>query len=155
MSRRHVSEKRQIIPDPVFNDEHIAKFINIVMLDGKKSIAQKIVYGALAIIKKDHSDPCDIFHAAVNNVRPGIEIRSRRVGSSVYKIPVEVQDLRSINLAFKWIVASARKRSEKDMITRLSAELIDAFNKRGGAMKRREDVYRVADANKAFSHYRW
>ena len=156
MSRRRRPEKREILPDPRLGDIVLSKFMNSVMLDGKKSVAEGIVYGALdnveARLKKD---PIQVFHDALNNVKPGIEVRSRRVGGATYQVPVEVRSDRGQALAIRWIIGSARDRSEHTMEERLSGELMDAANNRGAAVKKREDTHRMADANKAFSHYRW
>ena len=156
MSRRRRPEKREILPDPRFGDLVLSKFMNSVMLDGKKSVAEGIVYGALdnveARLKKD---PLQIFHDALNNVKPGIEVRSRRVGGATYQVPVEVRPERAQALAIRWLITAARNRSETTMAARLSAELLDAANNRGNAVKKREDTHRMADANRAFSHYRW
>lgn len=156
MSRRHRAEKREILPDAKFGDLVIAKFINSIMLDGKKAVAEKIVYGALdKISAKSGSDPVQLFHGAVDNIKPSVEVRSRRVGGATYQVPVEVRPERRQALAFRWLADFARKRSESTMIDRLSGELLDAANNRGGAVKKREDTHRMAEANKAFSHYRW
>ncbi|MFA7430146.1 MAG: 30S ribosomal protein S7 [Rhodospirillaceae bacterium] len=156
MSRRHRAEKREILPDAKFGDQVLAKFINSIMLDGKKGTAEMIVYGALEKIgAKAGGDPIKMFHDAVDNVKPAVEVRSRRVGGATYQVPVEVRVDRRQALAFRWLVDFARKRSETTMIDRLSGELLDASNNRGGAVKKREDTHRMADANKAFSHYRW
>ena len=156
MSRRHSAEKREIIPDPKFGDVVVTKFMNSVMLDGKKSVAESIVYGALdnveARLKKD---PIGVFHDALNNVKPGIEVRSRRVGGATYQVPVEVRTERAQALAIRWLISAARARSEKTMSGRLSGELMDASQNRGNAVKKREDTHRMAEANRAFSHYRW
>ena len=156
MSRRHAAEKRQVIPDAKFGDQVIAKFINCLMFNGKKSIAERIVYGALDTIeKKTGQEPVKVFHEALGNVRPSVEVRSRRVGGATYQIPVEVRTDRSQALAIRWLIAVARGRSEETMTGRLSGELMDAAGNRGAAVKKREDTHRMADANKAFSHYRW
>lgn len=156
MSRRHSAEKREVLPDAKFGDQVLAKFINSVMLDGKKGTAEKIVYGALdKISSKAGGDPLKMFHDAIDNIKPAVEVRSRRVGGATYQVPVEVRTDRRQALAFRWLVDFARKRSETTMIDRLSGELLDAANNRGGAVKKREDTHRMADANKAFSHYRW
>ena len=156
MSRRRRPEKREILPDPVHKDLVLSKFMNAVMYDGKKSIAESIVYGALESIEaKLKKEPMAIFHSALDNVKPGIEVRSRRVGGATYQVPVEVRPDRAQALALRWVIGAARKRSENTMAARLSGELIDASNNRGTAVKKREDTHRMAEANKAFSHYRW
>ncbi|MGB1877114.1 MAG: 30S ribosomal protein S7 [Rhodospirillaceae bacterium] len=156
MSRRHAAEKREILPDAKFGDLVIAKFINSVMLQGKKSTAERIVYGALdKISDKTGTDPVKTFHEAVENIKPAVEVRSRRVGGATYQVPVEVRPDRRQALAFRWLVSFARSRSETTMVDRLSGELLDASVNRGGAVKKREDTHRMAEANKAFSHYRW
>ena len=156
MSRRHAAEKRKILPDPKFGDLVVSKFTNCLMLDGKKSVAEGILYGAFDIIeKKAGSDPLKAFHEAIDNVKPAIEVRSRRVGGATYQVPVEVRTLRRQALAIRWIVDLARKRSENTMTERLSGELLDASNNRGAAVKKREDTHKMAEANKAFAHYRW
>ncbi|MFQ5764967.1 MAG: 30S ribosomal protein S7 [Rhodospirillales bacterium] len=156
MSRRRAAEKREILPDPKYKDLVVAKFTNSLMLDGKKSAAEKIIYGAFDIIeKKGGHDPLKTFHEAIENVKPALEVRSRRVGGATYQVPVEVRTLRRQALAIRWIVELARKRSEDTMTERLSAELLDAANNRGAAVKKREDTHKMAEANKAFSHYRW
>ncbi len=156
MSRRHAAEKREILPDPKYGDLVVAKFTNSLMLDGKKSVAEKIIYGAFdSMEKKTGQDPLKMFHEAIDNVRPSVEVRSRRVGGATYQVPVEVRSVRRQALAIRWIVELARKRSENTMTARLSGELMDAANNRGAAVKKREDTHRMAEANKAFSHYRW
>jgi small subunit ribosomal protein S7 len=156
MSRRRAAEKREIIPDAKFGDRVLAKFMSCLMYDGKKSTAEGIVYGALdRIYKRSGQDPMRVFHDALGNVKPALEVRSRRVGGATYQVPVEVRTDRSQALALRWIIDSARKRSENTMTDRLSGELLDAFNNRGTAVKKREDTHRMAEANKAFSHYRW
>ena len=156
MSRRHAAEKRVIIPDPKFGDLVVSKFTNCLMLDGKKSAAEKILYGAFDLIeKKAGADPLKSFHEAIGNVKPAIEVRSRRVGGATYQVPVEVRTSRRQALAIRWIVDLARKRSENTMTERLSGELMDAANNRGAAVKKREDTHKMAEANKAFAHYRW
>jgi small subunit ribosomal protein S7 len=156
MSRRHAAEKRTILPDPKFGDLVVSKFTNCLMLDGKKSAAEKILYGAFDIIeKKAGADPLKSFHEAIDNVKPAIEVRSRRVGGATYQVPVEVRTARRQALAIRWIVDLARKRSENTMTERLSGELMDAANNRGAAVKKREDTHKMAEANKAFAHYRW
>ena len=157
MSRRRKAEKREIIPDTKFNDKVLSKFINIVMYDGKKSKSEKIVYDALDIASKKLkiSKPIDLFKTALNNVKPGIEVRSRRVGGATYQVPVEVSSRRKQALAIRWIIDAARKRNEKTMIDRLANEFLDATNKRGAAIKKNEDTRKMAEANRAFAHYRW
>ena len=156
MSRRHSAEKREIIPDPKFGDLIVTKFMNSVMRDGKKSVAETIVYGAFESIEgKLKSDPLAVFKQALENVAPTIEVRSRRVGGATYQVPVEVRNERRQALAIRWLITAARGRNDKTMVERLSAELIDASNNRGNAVKKREDTHRMAEANKAFSHYRW
>jgi len=156
MSRRHAAEKRQILPDPKFQDLVLAKFTNSLMLDGKKSVAETILYGALDIIEqKTSGDPLKMFHEALDNVKPSVEVRSRRVGGATYQVPVEVRNERRQALAIRWLIDMARKRSENTMTERLSGELLDAANNRGAAVKKREDTHKMAEANKAFSHYRW
>jgi small subunit ribosomal protein S7 len=156
MARRRRPEKREILPDPKFGDVVLSKFMNSVMLDGKKSVAESIVYGALDTVEaRAKREPLGVFHDALNNVRPGIEVRSRRVGGATYQVPVEVRPERSQALAIRWLIAAARGRSEHTMAARLSGELMDAANNRGNAVKKREDTHRMAEANRAFSHYRW
>ncbi len=156
MSRRHAAEKREILPDPKFGDLVLNKFMNCLMFDGKKSVAEKIVYGAFDIIgKKTGNDPVSVFHEALENVKPAIEVRSRRVGGATYQVPIEVRTDRRQALAIRWLIETARARSENTMVERLSGELLDAANNRGAAVKKREDTHRMAEANKAFSHYRW
>ena len=156
MSRRHAAEKRQVLPDPKFKDLVITKFMNALMIDGKKSAAERIVYGALeGMQQKTGNDPLASFHEAIENVKPTVEVRSRRVGGATYQVPVEVRNDRRQALAIRWLVEHARKRSENTMIDRLSGELLDAVQSRGNAVKKREDTHKMADANKAFSHYRW
>ena len=156
MSRRHRADKREIIPDPKYGDIVITKFMNSVMYDGKKSAAEAIVYGALTAVEaKLKSDPLAVFKQALENVAPAIEVRSRRVGGATYQVPVEVRTERREALAIRWLIIAARKRNENTMEERLAAELSDAVNNRGTAVKKREDTHKMADANKAFSHYRW
>jgi small subunit ribosomal protein S7 len=156
MSRRRRPEKRDIIPDPKFKDLVVSKFMSAVMLDGKKSVAESIVYGAFDVIEtKLKREPLGVFHDALNNIKPGIEVRSRRVGGATYQVPMEVRAERAQALALRWVIGAARKRSEHTMAARLSGELIDAANNRGTAVKKREDTHRMAEANKAFAHYRW
>jgi len=156
MSRRHRAEKREINPDPKFGDLVISKFMNNLMHAGKKSVAEGIVYGALDKIQsKAKQDPVQVFHQALENVSPAIEVRSRRVGGATYQVPVEVRTERRQALAIRWIIIAARGRNENTMVDRLSGELLDAANNRGTAVKKREDTHRMAEANRAFSHYRW
>ncbi len=156
MSRRHAAVKREVLPDPKFGDLVVSKFMNYLMLDGKKSTAERIVYGAFdRITDKTGDDPVKLFHEALDNVKPSVEVRSRRVGGATYQVPVEVRSERRQALAIRWLVALARKRSENTMVDRLSGELMDAANNRGAAVKKREDTHKMAEANKAFSHYRW
>lgn len=157
MSRRRGNFKREIIPDPEFNDILVAKFVNSLMKDGKKSVAQKILYGAFDQLKEKvgGEEPLATFKKAVDNVKPALEVRSRRVGGSVYQVPVDVRPARRTALAIRWLVDNSRKRGEKDMATRLANELSDAYNNRGNAIKKKEETHRMADANKAFAHYRW
>ena len=156
MSRRHAAEKRAINPDAKFGDYVVAKFMNCLMLDGKKSVAESIVYGAFDKIQaKTGGEPLKLFHDALDHVKPHLEVRSRRVGGATYQVPVEVRSDRRMALAIRWIIDNARKRSETTMVDRLAGELLDAANNRGAAVKKREDTHRMAEANKAFSHYRW
>lgn len=176
MSRRHRAEKREILPDPKFADLVLSKFINNVMVDGKKSTAERIVYGAIEILEKkaanenlsDESGEGEgsgavvmkskglaLFHKALRNVKPKVEVRSRRVGGATYQVPVEVRNERGVALAMRWIIDAARGRGENEMMARLASELLDAANERGNAVKKRDDTHKMADANKAFAHYRW
>jgi small subunit ribosomal protein S7 len=156
MSRRHGAEKREVNPDPKFGDVVITKFMNAVMKEGKKSVAERIVYGALARAEtKAKTDPVAMFHQALENVMPAVEVRSRRVGGATYQVPVEVRPSRRQALAIRWIISAARARNENTMVDRLSGELMDAANNRGTAVKKREDTHKMAEANRAFSHYRW
>ena len=156
MSRRHSAEKREVLPDPKFGNIIITKFMNSVMYAGKKSVAEGIVYGALGMIEtKTKQSPLPIFEQALENVMPTIEVRSRRVGGATYQVPVEVRLERAQALAIRWLITAARSRSEKTMAGRLSGELMDAASNRGNAVKKREDTHRMAEANRAFSHYRW
>ena len=157
MSRRRKADKREIIPDTKFNDKILSKFINIVMFDGKKSKSEKIVYDALDLASKrlKISKPIDLFKTALNNVKPGIEVRSRRVGGATYQVPVEVRNERAQALAIRWIVDASRKRNEKSMVDRLAQELADAHENKGTSIKKREDTHKMAEANRAFAHYRW
>ncbi|WP_152045807.1 30S ribosomal protein S7 [Aureimonas psammosilenae] len=156
MSRRHRAEKREINPDPKFGDLVVTKFMNAVMYDGKKSIAERIVYGAFdSVENKSRQDAIGIFHQALDNIAPHVEVRSRRVGGATYQVPVDVRPERRQALAIRWLITAARNRNETTMVDRLSAELMDAANNRGTAVKKREDTHRMAEANRAFSHYRW
>jgi small subunit ribosomal protein S7 len=156
MSRRHRADKREINPDPKFGDLVVSKFMNNLMYDGKKSVAETIVYGALDRIQaKAKQDPIQVFHQALDNVAPAIEVRSRRVGGATYQVPVEVRAERRQALAIRWLIQAARGRNENTLIDRLSGELLDAASNRGTAVKKREDTHRMAEANRAFSHYRW
>ena len=156
MSRRRRPEKREILPDPKFNDQVLSKFMNNLMYDGKKTTAERIVYGAFETMEtRAKSDPVALFHTALENVKPQIEVRSRRVGGATYQVPVEVRPERAQALAIRWLISAARGRPETTMSARLSGELMDAANNRGNAVKKREDAHRMADANRAFSHYRW
>ena len=156
MSRRHAAEKREILPDAKFGDRVITKFMNNLMKDGKKSVAETIVYGALDRVQSRlKREPVQAFHDALDNVKPSVEVRSRRVGGATYQVPVEVRTERREALAIRWLITAARKRNENTMEERLAAELADAVQNRGTAVKKREDTHKMADANKAFSHYRW
>ena len=156
MPRRREVPKRTILPDPKFGDQTVAKFINVMMLDGKKSIAERIIYGALDIISERGAEkPLDVFYEALDNIRPVVEVKSRRVGGATYQVPVEVRPSRRNALAMRWLVDSARNRSEKSMTQRVAGELMDAAEKRGGAARKKDEVHRMAEANKAFSHFRF
>ena len=156
MSRRRRAEKRQVLPDPKFGDLIVTKFMNAIMLHGKKSVAESIVYGAFDVVQnKSKQEPIAIFHQALDNVAPHVEVRSRRVGGATYQVPVDVRPERRQALAIRWLITAARKRNETTMVDRLSGELLDAANNRGSAVKKREDTHKMADANRAFSHYRW
>ena len=156
MSRRRRPEKREILPDPKFGDQVLSKFMNNLMLDGKKAVAEKIVYGALDTVEnKAKANPVELFHAALDNIKPQVEVRSRRVGGATYQVPVEVRPERREALAIRWLIDASAKRNENTMEERLAGELLDAVNGRGTAVKKREDTHKMADANKAFSHYRW
>ncbi len=156
MSRRHSAEKREINPDPKFGDLIVTKFMNAVMYDGKKSIAETIVYGALDQVQtKTKQEPVTVFHQALENVAPHVEVRSRRVGGATYQVPVDVRPERRQALAIRWLITAARNRNETTMVDRLSGELMDAANNRGTAVKKREDTHKMAEANRAFAHYRW
>ncbi len=156
MARRRVAAKREILPDPKFGDLTLARFINMLMLDGKKSIAEKIVYGALdRVTEKGKGDGLELFGKALDNIRPMVEVKSRRVGGANYQVPIQVRPQRSSTLAMRWLIEAARKRGEKSMGLRLAGEILDACESRGTAVKKREDTHRMAEANKAFAHYRW
>jgi len=156
MSRRHRAEKREVLPDPKFGDIVLSKFMNSLMLAGKKSLAEGIVYGAFERMHgRSGQDPIRMFHDALDNVKPDLEVRSRRVGGATYQVPVEVRSERAQALGIRWLITAARGRSENTMAERLAGELMDASNNRGSAVKKREDTHRMAEANKAFSHYRW
>ena len=156
MSRRHAAEKREVLPDAKFSDVVLAKFMNSLMIAGKKSVAESIVYGAFNIVeKKSGNNPLEVFHEALDKIKPDLEVRSRRVGGATYQVPVEVRSDRAQALAIRWLINSSRKRSEMTMMERLSGELLDASNDRGGAVKKREDTHKMAEANRAFAHYRW
>ncbi len=156
MSRRHVASKREILPDPKYGDRTVAKFINMVMSRGKKAVAEKIVYGALSEVEhRGKGQAIDIFKQALENVEPKVEVKSRRVGGATYQVPVEVRPNRRVALAMRWLVDAARKRSEKSMGQRLANEMVEAYDNRGTAVKKREDTHKMAEANRAFSHYRW
>ncbi len=156
MSRRRAAERREVLPDAKFGDQVLTRFMNALMYSGMKSVAESIVYGALeSIERRSKGDAIRVFHAALDNVKPGLEVRSRRVGGATYQVPVEVRTERGQALAIRWLIIAARGRGENTMTDRLSAELMDAANNRGGAVKKREDTHRMAEANRAFSHYRW
>jgi small subunit ribosomal protein S7 len=156
MSRRRAADRREVLPDAKYGDMVVTKFMNCLMYDGMKSVAEQIVYGAFEKIEgRAKSDALKLFHDALDNVKPAVEVRSRRVGGATYQVPVEVRPERAQALAIRWLIEHARKRSENTMVDRLSAELLDAANNRGSAVKKREDTHRMAEANRAFSHYRW
>jgi small subunit ribosomal protein S7 len=157
MSRRRRAEKREVLPDPKFGDLIVTKFMNSIMYEGKKAVAEGIVYGAMDILadKKKDSEPLETFHTALDNVSPSVEVRSRRVGGATYQVPVEVRPERRRALAIRWLVTAARNRGENTMTEKLAGELLDASNNRGSAVKKREDTHKMAEANRAFSHYRW
>jgi len=156
MPRRRTVERREVLPDPVYNSHLVTKFINGIMRRGKKTVAEKIFYGAMEIIQnRTNDDPMKIFKRAVEQVKPQLEVKSRRVGGSTYQVPVEVPPNRQLSLSIRWLIEYAKQRNEKSMMEKLAAELMDAANNRGGAIKKREDTHRMAEANKAFSHYRW
>ncbi|MBV8772894.1 MAG: 30S ribosomal protein S7 [Deltaproteobacteria bacterium] len=156
MSRKAQARVREIVPDPKFHDRTVAKFVNVVMERGKKSLAEQILYGAVDLVaERTKEDGLVVFKRALDNVRPAVEVRSRRVGGANYQVPVEVRPLRRSSLAMRWLVTAARARGEKSMIERLANEMLEAANNRGGAVKKREDTHRMAEANRAFAHYRW
>jgi small subunit ribosomal protein S7 len=156
MPRRRIVARRQVLPDPKFGSDLLAKFINMLMEDGKKSVAERIIYGALdRVVEKKGAEPLEVLDQAMENVRPIVEVKSRRVGGATYQVPVEVRSTRRNSLAMRWLIDAARKRSEKSMALRLAGELMDAADSRGTAFKKKEDTHRMAEANKAFSHYRW
>ena len=156
MPRRREIAKREVLPDPLYNSQLVTKFVNVVMRDGKKSVAERILYDALEVIReRTQDDPMKVFKKAVENVKPSVEVKSRRVGGSNYQVPVEVRPSRKLALSMRWIIQSAQKRGEKTMKLKLAGELGDAAENRGGAMKKKEDTHRMAEANKAFAHYRW
>ena len=156
MSRRRAAIKREVLPDHKFKDKILTKFMNRIMLDGKKSVSERIVYGAFNIVlEKTKKKPIEFFHSALDNVKPNLEVRSRRVGGATYQVPVEVRPRRAQTLAMKWIVDCAAKRNEKTMKERIANEIIDAFNNKGSAVKKREETHKMAEANRAFSHFRW
>ena len=156
MPRRRLVGRKNLLPDPKFGSEVLAKFVNMIMVDGKKSVAERIMYGALdQAVEKKSGDPLELLDRALDNVRPVVEVKSRRVGGATYQVPVEVRPVRRNSLAMRWIIEAARKRSEKSMVARLAGELMDASDAKGSAVKKKEDTHRMAEANKAFSHYRW
>ncbi len=156
MPRRRVAAKREILPDPIYNSKVVSKFINSIMKDGKKSVAESTCYGALDIIKtKTGNDPLKVFKTALENVKPAIEVKSRRVGGATYQVPVDIRPQRRLALAFRWIIGFSQKRGERTMREKLAGELLDAANNTGSSIKKREDTHKMADANKAFAHYRW
>ena len=156
MPRKGYIAKRDVLPDPIYNSKVVTKLINNIMLDGKKSVAQKIVYGAFDIIKeKEQKDPLEVFETALNNIMPVLEVKARRVGGATYQVPLEIRAERRQTLGLRWLVTYARKRNEKTMAEKLAGEIIDATNQNGGAYKKKEDTHRMAEANKAFAHYKW
>ena len=156
MSRRRAAERREILPDPKYGNLMLARFINMIMQSGKKSVAERIIYGALdQIQERGNSDPIELLDKALDNIRPVVEVKSRRVGGATYQVPVEVRPARRTTLAMRWVIDASRKRGEKSMALRLAGELMDASESRGAAVKKKEDTHRMADANKAFAHYRW
>ena len=156
MSRRHAAVKKEILPDPKFKDVIVTKFVNCLMYDGKKSVAEKILYDALDMLaEKSQKSHLEVFHEAIENVKPTVEVRSRRIGGATYQVPVEVRGDRKIALSLRWIIALARKRSEKTMTERLCNEMLDASNNRGSAVRKKEETHKMAEANRAFAHYHW
>ncbi|ARO15557.1 30S ribosomal protein S7 [Ketogulonicigenium robustum] len=156
MSRRHAAEKREVLPDAKYGDRVVSKFMNNLMVDGKKSVAERIVYNAFERVEgRAKKAPVEVFHEALDNIKPSVEVRSRRVGGATYQVPVEVRPERREALAIRWLIDASKKRNENTMEERLAGELMDAMNNRGAAVKKREDTHKMADANKAFSHYRW
>lgn len=157
MSRRRRSVKREVLPDPIYNDTIIAKFVNRLMYDGKKSVAQGILYSALDMLREKvpGEEPLTVFKKAIDNIKPALEVKSRRVGGATYQVPVDVRPTRRLTLAMRWVIAYSRQRSEKSMASRLASELADAYNNRGNSIKKREDVHKMAEANRAFSHFSW
>jgi small subunit ribosomal protein S7 len=156
MPRRRVAEKREILPDPKYNSKLVSKFINVMLEDGQKAVAERICYGAFEIIKeKTGNDPLKVFKTAIENVKPVLEVKPRRVGGATYQVPIEIRPQRKAALAFRWIINYSRSRNEKTMRERLAGELLDAFNNTGTSIKKKEDTHRMAEANKAFAHYRW
>ena len=156
MSRRRAAIKRTVLPDPRYSSVTLTKFMNMVMVDGKKSVAEKIVYGAFeAVVAKGHTEPLDVFTKALENIQPRVEVKSRRVGGATYQVPIEVRPSRRVALAMRWMIEASRKRNEKTMPLKLAGEMMDAVEGRGSAAKKLEDTHRMAEANKAFSHYRW
>ena len=156
MPRRREVPKREILPDPLYNSQLVTRFINVIMRDGKKTVAERTLYDALAIVReRNNDDPLKVFQRAVDNVKPGVEVKSRRVGGSTYQVPVEVRPGRRLALSMRWIIQNAKRRGERTMRQKLAGELMDAAESRGAAMKKKEDTHRMADANKAYAHYRW
>lgn len=156
MPRRRYPQRREVIPDPIFNSQLVTRFINAILRQGKRTVAEGVFYGALDIIKaRTQDDPLKVFKRAVDNVKPQVEVKSRRVGGSTYQVPVEVPPGRQLSLSFRWLIDFAKARNEKSMMEKLAGEFIDAANNRGGAIKKKDDTHRMAEANKAFSHYRW
>ena len=156
MPRRRVAAKREILPDPLYNSKLVSKFINSIMSDGEKAVAARICYGAFDIVKsKTNSDPLKVFKTALENVKPSLEVKSRRVGGATYQVPIDVRPQRRVALAFRWIITFSKKRGERTMKEKLAGELMDAANKTGSSIKKKEDTHKMADANKAFAHYRW
>ncbi len=156
MARRRVAAKREVLPDPKYKSQLLAKFINMIMVSGKKSVAEKIIYDALdEVVEKKGGNPLELLETALDNVRPAVEVKSRRVGGATYQVPVEVRPARRNTLAMRWLIDASRKRSDKSMAKRLAGELLDAADEKGSAVKKKEDTHRMAEANKAFAHYRW